>query len=122
MEPFELTWKRVYWRRRQRAFQIRPGEPLGLTLQDAAAEFRVNVKTVSRAIRQLKAEGILLTQRKRGTLVHPQRPIQSKDGKIILHIVRHYETRATFGMLDEMSEHIGKAAERKDCRVIAVAP
>ncbi|MFH1378136.1 MAG: GntR family transcriptional regulator [Planctomycetota bacterium] len=122
MEPFEFSWKRVYWQLRQKAFQRQPGESLGMTFEEAAETFHVNVKTVSRAIRQLKAEGILLTKRKHGTFVHPHRPTIAADGKVILHVVRNYSSRATFAMLDSMSACIEKIAETKGYRVIPIDP
>ena len=122
MKPFDVAWRQVYWKLRELALDLNPGDPIGLTSHDVAAKYRVNIKTVTRAIRQLKAEGVLMTKRKHGTFVHPQCPTRAKDGKIILHVVLGYESRSHFPLLSSQVEILETIASKHKCRIITVSP
>ena len=122
MKPESLTWKRVYWQLRERAFRLAPGDPIGMTIRDAKTIFNVNAKSVARAIRQLKTEGVLITKRKHGTFVHPQRPSLTNNGKVILHVVRGYEYRTDYPILSPLCDRLESIAAEKNCRIITVSP
>ena len=122
MKPFDFAWRKIYWKIRDLAFKLMPGDPLGLTTHEIAAKYQVNVKTVTRAIRQLKAEGVVITKRKHGTFVHPLRMRLSKDGKIILHVARGYEYRTDYPILSPLCERLESIAAEKNCRIMTISP
>jgi GntR family transcriptional regulator len=71
------------------AGQIRPGEQLP-TIRELAADIRVNLNTVARAYFELDREGVISTQRGKGTFVSgvpDQKQIEKKRQKLLHSII-----------------------------------
>ena len=71
------------------AGQIQPGEQLP-TIRELAADIRVNLNTVARAYFELDREGVISTQRGKGTFVSgvpDQEQIQKKRQKLLYSII-----------------------------------
>ncbi len=71
------------------AGQIQPGEQLP-TIRELAADIRVNLNTVARAYFELDREGVISTQRGRGTFVTgvpDQEQIEKKRQKLLHSII-----------------------------------
>lgn len=71
------------------AGQIQPGEQLP-TIRELAADIRVNLNTVARAYFELDREGVISTQRGRGTFVTgvpDQKQIEKKRQKLLHSII-----------------------------------
>jgi GntR family transcriptional regulator len=71
------------------AGQIQPGEQLP-TIRELAADIRVNLNTVARAYFELDREGVISTQRGRGTFVTgvpDQKQIEKKRQKLLHSIM-----------------------------------
>lgn len=71
------------------AGQIQPGEQLP-TIRELAADIRVNLNTVARAYLELDREGVISTQRGRGTFVSgvpDQKQIERKRQKLLHSII-----------------------------------
>ena len=71
------------------AGQIRPGEQLP-TIRELAADIRVNLNTVARAYFELDKEGVITTQRGKGTFVSgvpDRKQIEIKRQKLIHSII-----------------------------------
>ncbi len=65
-------------RRALAAGELQPGEPLP-PVRQLAGDLGVNLNTVARAYRALEAQGLIRTQRGRGTVVTPRS--RAKPGK-----------------------------------------
>lgn len=79
------------------AGQIQPGEQLP-TIRELAADIRVNLNTVARAYFELDREGVITTQRGKGTFVSgvpDQKQIEKKRQKLLHSIM--------FSVLEEAS-------------------
>jgi GntR family transcriptional regulator len=86
------------------AGQIQPGEQLP-TIRELAAEIRVNLNTVARAYQELDREGVISTQRGKGTFVTgipDQAQIERKRLKLLGSIME--------STLEEVI-HLGYSAE-----------
>jgi GntR family transcriptional regulator len=72
------------------AGQLRPGEQLP-TIRELAAEIRVNLNTVARAYFELDREGVISTQRGKGTFVSgvPDKKQIEKKRQKLLHSIIH---------------------------------
>lgn len=73
------------------AGQLKPGEQLP-TIREMAADLRVNLNTVARAYLELDREGVISTQRGRGTFVTgtlDQQQVQKRREKKLNAIVRN---------------------------------
>ena len=71
------------------AGQLQPGEQLS-TIRELAADLRVNLNTVARAYLELDREGVISTQRGRGTFVSgvpDQKQIEKKRQKLLRSII-----------------------------------
>ena len=71
------------------AGQIQPGEQLP-TIRELAADIRVNLNTVARAYFELDREGVISTQRGKGTFVSgvpDQKQIEKKRQKLLYSII-----------------------------------
>jgi len=71
------------------AGQLQPGEQLP-TIRELAAEIRVNLNTVARAYFELDKEGVITTQRGKGTFVSgvpDQKQIEKKRQKLLHSIM-----------------------------------
>ena len=71
------------------AGQIQPGEQLP-TIRELAADIRVNLNTVARAYFELDKEGVITTQRGKGTFVSgvpDQKQIEKKRQKLLISII-----------------------------------
>ena len=71
------------------AGQIKPGEQLP-TIRELAADIRVNLNTVARAYFELDREGVISTQRGKGTFVSgvpDQKQIEKKRQKLLCSII-----------------------------------
>ena len=71
------------------AGQIQPGEQLP-TIRELAANIRVNLNTVARAYFELDREGVISTQRGKGTFVSgvpDQKQIEKKRQKLLYSII-----------------------------------
>ncbi|MCK5793965.1 MAG: GntR family transcriptional regulator [Anaerolineales bacterium] len=71
------------------AGQIQPGEQLP-TIRELAADIRVNLNTVARAYFELDKDGVISTQRGRGTFVSgvpDQKQIEKKRQKLLHSIM-----------------------------------
>jgi len=71
------------------AGQIQPGEQLP-TIRELAADIRVNLNTVARAYYELDREGVISTQRGKGTFVSgvpDQKQIERKRQKLLHSIM-----------------------------------
>ena len=71
------------------AGQIQPGEQLP-TIRELAADIRVNLNTVARAYFELDREGVISTQRGKGTFVSgvpDQKQIEKKRQKLLHSII-----------------------------------
>lgn len=71
------------------AGQMQPGEQLP-TIRELAAEIRVNLNTVARAYFELDREGVISTQRGRGTFVSgipDEKQIAKKRQKLLYSII-----------------------------------
>jgi GntR family transcriptional regulator len=71
------------------AGQLQPGEQLP-TIRELAADIRVNLNTVARAYFELDREGVISTQRGRGTFVRgvpDQQQIERKRQKLLHSIL-----------------------------------
>jgi len=71
------------------AGQIRPGEQLP-TIRELAADIRVNLNTVARAYFELDKEGVISTQRGKGTFVSgkpDQEQLEKKRQKLLYSII-----------------------------------
>ena len=70
------------------AGQIQPGEQLP-TIRELAADIRVNLNTVARAYFELDKEGVITTQRGRGTFVSgiPDQKQMEKKRQKLLHSI-----------------------------------
>ena len=71
------------------AGQLQPGEQLP-TIRELAAEIRVNLNTVSRAYFELDKEGVITTQRGKGTFVSgvpDQKQIERTRSKLLQSII-----------------------------------
>jgi GntR family transcriptional regulator len=71
------------------AGQIQPGEQLP-TIRELAADIRVNLNTVARAYFELDREGVISTQRGKGTFVSgvpDQEQIEKKRQKLLYSII-----------------------------------
>jgi len=71
------------------AGQIQPGEQLP-TIRELAADIRVNLNTVARAYFELDREGVISTQRGRGTFVSgkpDEKQIEKKRQKLLHSIL-----------------------------------
>jgi GntR family transcriptional regulator len=71
------------------AGQIQPGEQLP-TIRELAADIRVNLNTVARAYFELDREGVISTQRGKGTFVSgvpDQKQIERKRQKLLYSII-----------------------------------
>lgn len=71
------------------AGQLQPGEQLP-TIRELAADIRVNLNTVARAYYELDREGVISTQRGRGTFVSgvpDQKQIEKKRQKLLHSII-----------------------------------
>ena len=100
----------VYRALRERIFAMRPGEHLGRTIHQLAADFGVSHQTVSAAVRMLKREGLLIARRKVGLVVHPQRPEPEPRPAPLLFLTTHVEPSGPFEK--EMLEGVKRAARR----------
>jgi GntR family transcriptional regulator len=72
------------------AGQLKPGEQLP-TIRELAAEIRVNLNTVARAYYELDREGVISTQRGKGTFVSgvpDQKQIEKKRQKLLISIIK----------------------------------
>jgi GntR family transcriptional regulator len=72
------------------AGQIQPGEQLP-TIRELAAEIRVNLNTVARAYFELDKEGVITTQRGKGTFVSgvpDQKQIKKTRQKLLQSIIQ----------------------------------
>ncbi len=72
------------------AGQIQPGEQLP-TIRELAADIRVNLNTVARAYYELDREGVISTQRGKGTFVSgvpDQKQIEKKRQKLLHSIMQ----------------------------------
>ena len=72
------------------AGQIQPGEQLP-TIRELAADIRVNLNTVARAYYELDREGVISTQRGKGTFVSgvpDQKQIERKRQKLLHSIMQ----------------------------------
>ena len=72
------------------AGQLQPGEQLP-TIRELAAEIRVNLNTVARAYFELDKEGVISTQRGKGTFVTgkpDKEQIERKRQKLLHSIIR----------------------------------
>jgi len=79
------------------AGQIQPGEQLP-TIRELAADIRVNLNTVARAYFELDREGVISTQRGRGTFVSgvpDQKQIEKNRQKLLRSIIDTALTEAT---------------------------
>jgi len=81
-----VKWKRVYRALRSQLIALPPGEPLGRTIEQLAADFKVNHKTICRAIDVLKSEKLLDAKPNVGLSVCIDRPKDPGDGRWILYI------------------------------------
>lgn len=80
------------------AGQIQPGEQLP-TIRELAADIRVNLNTVARAYFELDKEGVISTQRGKGTFVSgvpDQKQIEKKRQKLLHSLI--------FSVLEEAHE------------------
>jgi GntR family transcriptional regulator len=71
------------------AGQLQPGEQLP-TIRELAAEIRVNLNTVARAYFELDKEGVITTQRGKGTFVSgvpDQKQIEKTRSKLLQSII-----------------------------------
>lgn len=71
------------------AGQVQPGEQLP-TIRELAADIRVNLNTVARAYFELDREGVISTQRGRGTFVSgipDEKQIAEKRQKLLYSII-----------------------------------
>jgi GntR family transcriptional regulator len=71
------------------AGQLQPGEQLP-TIRELAADIRVNLNTVARAYFELDKEGVISTQRGKGTFVSgvpDQKQIEKKRAKLLKSII-----------------------------------
>jgi GntR family transcriptional regulator len=71
------------------AGQLKPGEQLP-TIRELAADIRVNLNTVARAYFELDKEGVITTQRGKGTFVSgvpDQKMLKKKREKLLYSIV-----------------------------------
>jgi len=71
------------------AGQLQPGEQLP-TIRELAADIRVNLNTVARAYFELDKEGVITTQRGKGTFVSgvpDQKQIEKKRQKLLHSII-----------------------------------
>jgi GntR family transcriptional regulator len=72
------------------AGQLQPGEQLP-TIRELAAEIRVNLNTVARAYFELDKEGVITTQRGKGTFVSgvpDQKQIEKTRQKLLQSIIQ----------------------------------
>jgi GntR family transcriptional regulator len=72
------------------AGQLQPGEQLP-TIRELAADIRVNLNTVARAYFELDKEGVITTQRGKGTFVSgvpDQKQIEKKRQKLLQSIIQ----------------------------------
>ena len=79
------------------AGQIQPGEQLP-TIRELAADIRVNLNTVARAYFELDREGIISTQRGKGTFVSgvpDQKQREMKRQKLLYSIIETALTEAS---------------------------
>ncbi|MBN1810194.1 MAG: GntR family transcriptional regulator [Planctomycetes bacterium] len=82
-------WRRVYNRLKRQALVLPPGTPIGRTIQQLAADFGVNHKTVCRAVALLQTENIIEAKPGIGLKVHPGRSAVKEQGQYILYVCRH---------------------------------
>lgn len=93
------------------AGQLQPGEQLP-TIRELAAEIRVNLNTVARAYFELDREGVISTQRGRGTFVSgvpDEKQIAQKRQKLLYSIIESAFEEAT--QLGYSMDEIKKAFE-----------
>lgn len=102
------------------AGQLQPGEQLP-TIRELAAEIRVNLNTVARAYFELDREGVISTQRGRGTFVSgvpDQKQLERKRRKLLHSIIETaleeaYRLGYSAGEIKEaFSEELGKWFEK----------
>ncbi len=81
------------------AGQIQPGEQLP-TIRELAADIRVNLNTVARAYFELDKEGVISTQRGKGTFVSgvPDQKQMEKKRQKLLHSIMLSALEETHGL------------------------
>ncbi|MBN1809412.1 MAG: LacI family DNA-binding transcriptional regulator [Planctomycetes bacterium] len=89
MAPGSSKWQRVYQTLRSQFLTMPPGAPVGRTIADIARDLGVNHKTVARAVRLLRSEGILLAGRGRRLRISSQRPAPFEAGSCVLYVASH---------------------------------
>ena len=87
------------------AGQIQPGEQLP-TIRELAADIRVNLNTVARAYFELDKEGVITTQRGKGTFVSgvPDQKQIEKTRQKLLHSIIHSALEEANGLGYSMKE------------------
>ena len=87
------------------AGQIQPGEQLP-TIRELAADIRVNLNTVARAYFELDKEGVITTQRGKGTFVSgvPDQKQIEKTRQKLLHSIIHSALEEASGLGYSMKE------------------